>query len=295
MMRENAFNDQTCQRCGICLEVCPNKIFVLDQNDAIMLDYSKTNLCNKCGHCMAICPTKSIHIAGLDYEENFFALPTQQADMENFFNSLVTRRSIRVFQDKPVPANLLKEITDAIAMAPMGFPPHKTEITVVQDKAILQDALPYMVKSCQEMQKGMENPIIRWLIRLSVNREMYNTMKNHVLPILQAGLPYMEKTGGDIIMRGAPTMLIFHADKAAANHTHDALIALTYGLLAAHARGLGATCIGLVPPLIQRSKILRKSFQIPEENEVLYSMVVGYPKHHFQRGIKRELKKVTWI
>lgn len=295
MVVEIAVDDQTCRRCGICLEVCPNKIFVLDQNGAVIPDSGKTNLCVRCGHCMAICPTKSIKIAGLAYEENFFALPAPLDDAEIFYNFLATRRSIRVFQNKPVPRDLLEKIIEAIAMAPMGFPPHKTEIAVVQNKDVLEEALKHMVKSFEEMQKGMENPLIRSLIRLSVNRETFNTMKNHVLPIMQAGLPSMKKNGEDIIMRGAPAMLIFHAEKAAENHTDDAKIGLAYGLLAAHALGLGATAIGLVPPVIQRSKRLRKLFQIPEENEVLVAMVVGYPKYHFQRGIRRELRKVTWI
>ncbi|BBB90532.1 MAG TPA: nitroreductase family protein [Methylomusa anaerophila] len=295
MAGEKSIVDQTCRKCGICLEVCPDRIFVQDQKGAIVLDAGKTHLCNKCGHCMAVCPTQSIKIAGLAYDQDFFALPAPQTEAEAFYNVLATRRSTRVFQNKPVPNDLLEKITEAVAMAPMGFPPHKTEITVVQNRAVLDEALKYTAKSYQEMLQGMENPLIRSIIRLSVNREIFNTMKNQVMPIMKMSLPRMEKSGEDVILRGAPAMLVFHADKAAENHTHDALIGLTYGLLAAHALGLGATAIGLVPPVIQRSKILRNLFQIPEENEVLAAMVVGYPKYQFQRGIRRALRKVTWI
>ena len=68
-----------------------------------------------------------------------------------------------------------------------------------------------------------------------------------------------------------------------------------YGLLAAHALGLGATAIGLVPPAIERSPRLREIFEIPPENQVLASMIVGYPRYRFRRGIRRELANVKWI
>ncbi|NLI92502.1 MAG: 4Fe-4S binding protein [Peptococcaceae bacterium] len=295
MFQGNTVNHQTCSKCGFCIEVCPNKIIEMGQASEVIINSDKQSLCVKCGHCMAMCPTKSIKVADLTYEENFFKLPEIPVDENSFFSFLSTRRSIRLFQDKPVPRELLEKIIHAISMAPMGFPPHKTEITVAQNKSVVKEALKYMVKSYQDLERGMRNPMIRSIIRLSVNRETFNSIKNHVLPIMKFGLPYMEKTGDDIITRGAPAMLIFHADKASESHTEDLYICLAYGLLAAHSLGLGATAIGLVPPVIERNKLLRKMFQIPSENEVLAAMVVGYPRHSFKCGIRRELRNVNWI
>jgi hypothetical protein len=34
---------------------------------------------------------------------------------------------------------------------------------------------------------------------------------------------------------------------------------------------------------------------IPDSNVVVASMILGYPKYRYQRGIKRELRSVTWI
>lgn len=295
MVQVNTVNQQTCIKCSSCIDVCPNKIIEMGQASEVIFNSNKQSLCVKCGHCMAICPTKSIKIADLSYEENFIKLPETLVDENSFFDFLSTRRSIRLFQDKPVPRELLEKIINAVSMAPMGFPPHKTEITVAQNKSVINEALKYMIKSYQDLEKGMKNPMIRSIIRFSVNRETFNSIKNHVLPIMKIGLPYMEKTRDDIITRGAPAMLIFHANKTAESHTEDLYICLAYGLLAAHSLGLGATAIGLVPPVIERNKSLRKMFQIPSKNEVLAAMVVGYPKHSFKRGIRRELRNVSWI
>jgi hypothetical protein len=46
---------------------------------------------------------------------------------------------------------------------------------------------------------------------------------------------------------------------------------------------------------VERNKNLRKIFQIPKDNEVLASMIMGYPQVTFERGIKRELAKVRWV
>ena len=53
---------------------------------------------------------------------------------EGWFDLLATRRSIRVFQDRLVEREVLEKILEAIALAPMGLPPHKIEVTVVQDR-----------------------------------------------------------------------------------------------------------------------------------------------------------------
>jgi nitroreductase len=75
----------------------------------------------------------------------------------------------------------------------------------------------------------------------------------------------------------------------------DAHIYLTYSLLAAHSLGLGASAIGLIGPAINQSKPLRRLFRIPEGNEVVESMIAGYPKFPFKRAIVRPRTKVAFI
>jgi len=99
----------------------------------------------------------------------------------------------------------------------------------------------------------------------------------------------------DTIARFAPAMIVFHANRNAENYEADIYIALTYGFLAAHALGLGGSAIDLIPPAIQNSQKLRKMFSIPDTNIVAASMILGYPKYRYPRGITRELKSVAWI
>ncbi len=99
----------------------------------------------------------------------------------------------------------------------------------------------------------------------------------------------------DAITRNAQAMLLFHANKQSDNYDTDIYIALAYALLKAHALGLGATAIDLIPPAIERTPVLKQIFKIPKENEVVASMILGYPKFKYKRAIQRQLKSITWI
>jgi nitroreductase len=244
---------------------------------------------------MAICPTKSIHIEGLDYEKDFFDLSKDRMDGAAFVNLLASRRSVRVFQDRPVPREILERIIEIIAMAPLSYPPHKVEVTVVQNRDTIEKGLPHMVEAYENLLGWFAKPISRFFMRRKIKPETVTSLTEHLLPSLPFRVRDMKAGRDDTITRNAPAMLLFHAHRESGSHTEDIFIALTYGLLAAHALGLGATAIGMVPPVAERVPELRALFQIPPDNEVLASMIVGYPKYRFKRGIRRQLAAVTWI
>jgi ferredoxin len=296
---ESRIDPETCGRCGLCVAVCPAHIPHLvsgpGDGDVVELRAERLYACIRCGHCMAICPTESIRIEGLSHGEHLFDLSPVDVGGEWFSNFAACRRSIRVFKEEPVPRQVLQQIVDTISMAPMSFPPHSVEVTVVQTRDTIERALPLIVKRYEDLARYINNPFIRAMIRRRAGPEAFNSLRNHVLPSLKYRLPDMKAGKVDTITRGAPALLLFHAHREAEGHRDDALIALTYGLLTAHALGLGATALSLVPPVVERSPELRAMFEIPAENRVLASMVVGYAKVRFGRGIRRELAGVHWV
>jgi ferredoxin len=284
-----------CNSCGLCKEVCPNRIMTRDAGDGILLRPDRLVLCIKCGQCMAVCPSQAIIVDDLVYERDFFALPKGSTEDMPFLEMIKTRRAIRVFKNQPVPRELLEKVVEAITFAPPGFTPLKTELTVVQDTAVIRQALPEMIKVYDSLVKAMDNPIARFIVRHKVGAATFNTLRRHVVPLMKSRLPELKQGTEDTITRYAPAMIIFHAHGDAENYEEDIHIALTYGFLAAHALGLGGSAMSIIPPPIQRSPLLRKLFSIPEANVVVGSMILGYPKYRYQRGIKRNLKNVTWI
>lgn len=290
MPATHAVDLATCKKCHLCAGICPGGIIQADDTARFLED--RVHLCIRCGQCMAACPTRSIFIQGLSYEKDFFELPQRQEGwQEAFYNLISSRRSIRNFQDRPVPKELLEKIVRAITFAPPGFTPLTVELTVISNRELIRSAVLPMAEMYDSLLKMQAIPFMRPIFRSMVGKDTYQVLSGHVLPLMKARMPALKAGTEDTIARNAPAMILFHAPV----HNEDTFIALAFGLLAAHSLGLGACAIGLIPPAINRNAKLKKMFQIPEGNTVLSSMVLGYPKYKYSRGIKRSPASLTWI
>ena len=128
MEMNHHINQETCERCGLCAEICPNRIIDKKESENIYFREDRLELCIQCGHCMAICPTQSVIAPGLSYEKDFFNLPESSIDSESFFSLISTRRAVRLYRKKPVPRDLLDKIVEAISLAPMRSEEHTSEL-----------------------------------------------------------------------------------------------------------------------------------------------------------------------
>jgi NAD-dependent dihydropyrimidine dehydrogenase PreA subunit/nitroreductase len=286
---------EICKECKTCIDVCPNVIFRWDTIEKTQVRPERAELCFRCGQCMSVCSTEAMKIDGLSYTEDLIPQPANHPNEEEFFNLIISRRAVRNFKDKPVPGDLLEKIVTAIKLAPPSFPPLKTELTIINNPELIKKAFPLIVNFYSYLLNALKSPIKRHFIKKDAGRETFQTLQNHLVPLLTKRLPAMIEGTEDTITRKAPAMILFHADKNSDNYRTDINIAITYGMLAAHALGLGGTVIDLVPPAVNRVKELRTMFSIPENNEVVASLILGYPKYKYRKAIKRELKSVTWV
>lgn len=289
----NTINPNLCKNCQLCIEVCPCNIIATNENKEVYFIKEREHICLQCGQCMTICNNKAIIVNGFSYEKDFIELPQNNVDYENFINFLSTRRSVRNFKDKAVPDELLDKILDSISFTPYGSEPKKMHTTVINNRKKIAAALPYISEFLDKIVKWVDNPIMSFIIKRKKGQETFNTLRNHLYPIAKSG-NYKLKFG-DRITRGAPSLIIFHADKAAEEHSNNALIYATYAILTAHSLGLGATMVGLVPAAVNKVGKVREIFQIPKENEAVISVIIGYPKYKYKRSIVRRNENIHWI
>ena len=292
MIMKNSINQELCKKCKFCIEVCPCNIIEF-KNEKVSFIAEREKICLKCGQCMAICSTKAIKIEDLSYENQLFDLPENKVLYNEFKDFLATRRSVRNFKEKPVSKEDLQQIIDSVAYAPYGSAPNKVNITVVNNRKTIESSLPYISEFLDNIVKWLESPFKRFVIKLKKGAETFNTIDNHLYPI--AKLENYKLEYGDRITRNAPTIIIFHANKAAEEHTNNSIIYATYAMLAAHSLGLGATMNGLVPAGINKLKKVKDIFKIPENHEAIISVIIGHPKYKYKRAVKREKTNVSWI
>jgi nitroreductase len=242
---------------------------------------------------MAMCKQQAITVNGLSYGDHIKKLPAHSIDHNHFIHFLAHRRSVRNFKPKPVREDLIQKVLEAVTHAPYGAEPQKLHITVIPKREIIEKALPHMEGFLDKIVSWLEHPVASRIIKRRNTAETFNTLRNHVYPIAKLG-NYKLKYG-DRITRGAPVMLILHAEKGAEEHTNNAMIFATFLLLSAHSLGLGATMVGLVAPAINKVKEVRRIFQIPEGHEASMSVIMGYPKYKYNATIRRNYHRVNWI
>jgi len=283
---------ETCLGDGICAEICPEDILEMVKEKAATVE-ERADACIQCGQCVAVCPTESLEMPKLPMED-FHRLDKMPFGYDEFFDFLRLRRSVRVFKDKPVERGVIEKILEAAATAPMGFPPHTTEVIVIDNKEELDFLLKEFVEDYEFLVKGFSNPFIRTMIRLQAGAEDFHTLKHHILDVARHANEVYHDHDGDNYMRGAPVLMMFHGNRWTMSYEENAHLVCHHSMLAALSLGLGSTIIGLIPPVVDRSKLLRERYAIPKDNKVCTSLVLGYPKYKYRQSIRRDLAGVLY-
>jgi len=283
---------ETCLGDGICAEICPEDILeMVDEKATTVAD--RADYCVECGQCVAVCPTESLTMPKLPTED-FHRLSKMPFGYEEFFDFLRLRRSVRVFKDRSVERGVIEKILDAAATAPMGFPPHSTEVVVIDQREELDFLLREFVEDYTKTVKAFSNPIGRAIVRLAAGAEDFHTLKHHIVDVARHANEVYHEDGSDNYMRDAPVLMMFHGNRWAMSYRENAHLVCHHSMLAALSLGLGTTIIGLIPPVIDRSKVLRERYGIPKDNKVCTSLVLGYPKYKYRQSIRRDLAGVQY-
>jgi len=280
----------SCTGCGTCVEVCPNDVLVVARGKA-STDPARAQRCFHCGGCVLVCPNGALALEDVPAND---LLPLEQPDFgyPQLLAFLRARRSVRLFKDRPVEREILEQVLEAASTAPMGFPPHTTEVLVVDQRPELDRLFEAVRKGYEEMLAAYRNPITRQIVRLSAGAEDFHAIQTHVAEIAADANERFRKSGEDRYTYRAPAVMLFHAGRRGISYWTNAVIVATYAMLAAQALGLGATLLDIVAPIINRSSGLKRRWSIPKDNEIVIALVLGYPKLRFARGIRRRLKSV---
>lgn len=249
-----------CEQCGACVEVCGPRAIALDE-DGFPEDVPGS-MCILCGHCVAVCPPEALAHAELpedDYRLAATELPTP-ALMDGL---LMSRRSIREFKDEPVGRETLEALLDVARRAPTAVNAQKQHWIVVEGKANVHALAAETIAGARASGANVAF-LKRW------------------------------DDGDDIVLRGAPTVVVACAPQDYAWRMEDSTIALTFLELAAEVRGLGVCWAGFLTRIAAIHEPLRKLLAVPEGHVVCGALMLGKGRYSYQRVPPRKPLSVQW-
>ena len=268
---------EKCNQDGICAESCPFALIEMTSKEGLPtpIDIAEQR-CMKCGHCMAVCPTGALTLNNMDVS-GFRPIPQDGGiTSEQLAQLFVSRRSIRVYKNKPIAKETLAELFRLVGYAPSGHNARVVQWLVIED--------------AQEI-KRLSGMVIEWMRGLlEQNPAMALGMEADLLVAAW-------DRGEDYILHSAPCVAIAYGPQ----HFKDVhpvrsefAIAMSYLELAAWSMGIGACWAGFFQAAIQFYPPMNEAIGLPEGQLSFECMMLGYPKFKYRQVPKRDMPNILW-
>jgi nitroreductase/NAD-dependent dihydropyrimidine dehydrogenase PreA subunit len=280
-----------CNKCGFCFEVCPNFVLALGKDREIQVRYPEQ--CCTCGHCVAICPKNAL-VHNQIPAEKFDELPVIHVSPENMRNLLLSRRSIRVFKEKPVSKELIEQLIEVGIHAGTASNGQTENFVVIQDRKRLSELGKMVIKVLWN--KGMKylgSDIGQKMARAKLGEEM-----------LRQAIPYhhimknrrRDNELGGMIFRNAPVVIVIHGLRTNFMAHANCSIAARNMEIMAKSMGLGTCWVGFLSVAAHLAKKkIERCLEIPDDHSLYGAIMVGYPKFEYRKFIPRKEREVRWI
>ncbi|WP_310600865.1 nitroreductase family protein [Desulfobulbus sp.] len=266
-------NQETCNRDGICAAVCPIGIIAWRQGELPAPAPGAEQACIRCGHCVAVCPTASLRHRDMPLETCPPVRPELRLGPEQCAHFIRARRSIRTYKERPVEHEKLAQLIDMAHYAPSG---------------INSQGAHWLVIGNREHLHRLSGMVVEWMGWVLAE-----------MPELARGM-HVQQTieqwhaGRDVILRGAPVLIVAHADKEHRMAASTCTIALTTLELAATSLGLGGCWAGYFNAAATVFPPLQAALDLPEGHQCFGAMMIGYPKFAYHRLPTRKTPPIDW-
>lgn len=259
-------NKDLCTRCGECIRECPSWVLEFVEGVPSVIK-EKESHCIECQHCFTVCKPGALSVFSLDPEQST-PLKGNFPDPEKMKVLLKGRRSVRRYKKEQVDPLLLKDILETVSSAPTAVNRRTILLHLIDNREVMDELLRLTYSGIKKAVKEGTLP---------------EELKSY-----GSFLGAYEKTGFDIIYRGAPHVLFASAPKGNPSGKTDGIITLSYFEILAASHGLGTVWDGIAT--VALNKVVREAYDllgIPEDHELVYVMPFGIPAVTFYRTVQR--------
>ena len=264
-----------CNRDGICVEECPARIIRLGSTDDVPVPEDDfASFCIACGHCVAVCPTGAFKLNWLGPEQCPPIYKELQPSCEQAEQYLRSRRSIRTFKENPLERAKLEKLLEMACYAPSAKNSQPWHWTVVESPAEV---------------RRLAGLVVDWMRLLIAEKPKVAAMLSFTRVVTAWDM------GLERVCRGAPHVIVAHADKNYGFGAEDTALALSYLELYAPVLGLGTCWGGYFYSAVNAHAPLFEALKLPARHRAFGAMMVGYPKYRYHRLPPRKPLQVNWI
>lgn len=268
MKKSIIVDKEKCIHCGACIRDCIVNCIRFDSEKIPCYVPRGDEKCVACQHCFAVCPTGALSFGGRNPSDS---LDAGYGDSEKLLRLIQSRRSVRFFQEKDIPAGTMDKLVAMLAFPPKGGNADSLHFTIVGTAEKMRAIAKFTYETIQATDKG--SPVIEFC------RDNFNK-------------------GVDFIYRGAPAMIAVSVDKAkavAGCENADPIIALSYLDLYAQSLGVGTLWSDCTLSVANELPEVKAMLEIPAGFELNYVMLLGIPAVKYKRTVQREPANVKII
>ncbi len=321
---------EKCTGCGRCAEACPIQLTeIVDKKARPNLRYDHFR-CIGCENCMAVCPRGAIRIEG-DYrvEKGFWKnadlfeggktwpepLPGSRDRKFSEYEKELTeterviykRRSVRLFQKKPVSRELIKRVIEAGRFSPSAGNNQPWKFVVIDNPKVIDEIDILCRKVCRfgtflmlpKAWREKRTPGDRGA-RLSLWQKLFLPVfvrlnPGETDPRARGGINSVASDPKYHTFFHAPALIIVLADKRGVGSIElDSGICGQNIVLAAHSLGLGTCYVAIITALRFFPKY-RKKLGISDQWKIVTSICLGYPLGKVDNVVEREQARINWV
>ncbi len=291
-MAEIRIDTDLCKKDGFCSVACVQGIFRQNEKGTVP-EIVGPESCFLCGQCVAICPHDAVVHGDFPDGSVGDVKPEHESTYEQVLQLMRSRRSKRAFRDKPVERGDIEKIIEAARFAPTGHNAQGTGYVVVQDPDRIREVGRLTAEGLRKMAKPFHSPIARIFIRRAMGARTFDMIAGFIPELEHLAKLYDE--GTDVLLNGAPALLLFHADTLGLSPGTDANLGLQNAALAAETVGLGCYYTGFLVSACDRDDSIARFLSLPEHHKIYGGLALGYPKLTFKKWPERKPARVTWL
>jgi NAD-dependent dihydropyrimidine dehydrogenase PreA subunit/nitroreductase len=269
--------EERCTGCGVCAGICHQHCMAVEQG-TVRIDAA---VCSTCTQCIAACPERALSWDGVEPVPFRPALLPSVEQLEELFHE---RRSVRDFEPRPVPRDVLARIVTAGSFAPTNN--YGLRAVATDDPAVIREMDAAVLRFTRAVYGLLFRPRPVFGLLRALTSGVTATDRVKMRSVLARGRNF----------RTFPAAMVFLAgDPRTALSRESAQCALVNMFYCAQATGVAGCLFGPGRIVLDRDRRVRARLGLGPREHVLGTLLLGWPAVRFNNAVAGKTLPLRWV